>query len=75
MKIIQRQIDTNNRPSNSTFTESNEERLANSPKCLDCKHDKVVLHLRPYKNRILKVCVNEKCFHYADLTKIKTWVK
>lgn len=53
--------------------ERDEERGWNYHNCVNCKQSRTVLFLLPYKRSTIRVCTNQKCFLFSDLTKLKTW--
>lgn len=43
--------------------------------CLNCKQERVELHLEVQYANKLSVCINPDCFLYTDITKLTTWVR
>ena len=60
-------------PGPTKHGESEEERLANLPRCLDCGMPRIWLHLEPHRRMKIRQCINKKCFHFIDITKLITW--
>lgn len=60
-------------PGPSRAGESEEERMAKSPICLNCKKDRLQLYLLPHRKTTLRVCTNTECYKYCNLAALKSW--
>lgn len=49
------------------------ETISQAPLCPHCKQDRVMLYLLPSRKMLMRVCVNDDCFHYANLAQIHSW--
>lgn len=73
MQEILQEPKMNRHPGPTKQGESEEERMANAPYCLDCKQPRVLLKLEPFRRMTMRACTNKECFHYTDLNKLFSW--
>lgn len=56
------------------YVDDNIDILNNRPLCLNCNCERIILYRDTNKKTIIRVCSNQNCFLYKDITKLKSWI-